>query len=146
MDNQIIQTVSAIFSGADEHNWAKIQDALADTVLLDYHSMSGNPAAVLTPKQITDMWAGFLPGFDKTNHQLSDFQIKRKGDIATAHFVGKANHYIDNDVWIVEGTYDAEVVQDNAKWVVNKLTFNFLEQSGNINLPSKAIEKLTGKS
>jgi len=141
-NEKIIQTISAIFSGADERNWEKVENAMAENVLLDYSSLSGSAAATLPSHQIIEMWRGFLPGFDRTHHQLSNFQITQHGDTATIHCNGKADHFIDKDVWTVEGTYDAGASKVNGRWVATKLKFNLAKQSGNTNLPAMAVEKL----
>jgi len=139
---KIIQTLTDVFEGADERNWQKVLDAMAATVLLDYSSLTGNPAALLPSSEIVETWKGFLPGFDKTHHQVFNFKVSENGNVAMVTFDGKADHFIDNQVWTVEGAYDAEVMQLTSKWVVSKLKFNFSEQSGNSNLPALAIERL----
>jgi len=147
MENEkIIRAISAVFNGADERNWKKVENAMADNVLLDYSSLSGSPAATLPSAQIIETWKGFLPGFDMTQHQLSDFQVTRQGNIANVHCNGKADHFIDKDVWTVEGTYDAEVTKNNSQWAITGLKFNLSKQSGNTGLPAVAIEKVKTKS
>jgi hypothetical protein len=143
MKNQeIIQTIKTLFKGVDERNWTKTEGVMTPNILLDYTSFIGGEPAILTPKQITESWAGFLPGFDKTNHQLFDFQISINNKTATVIYVGKADHYIDNEVWTVEGTYESELIKTNENWFVSKLKFNFVAQSGNLDLPAKATEKM----
>ena len=140
---KIIQTVSAIFNGADEHNWQKVEQALADEVLLDYSSLSGNPAAKLTSKQIIDAWKGFLPGFERTHHQLSKFEVSENGDEAEAHFYGKADHFIGKEIWTVEATYDAGLTKTGGDWKVSRLKLNLLSQSGNTGLPGLAGQRVS---
>lgn len=142
---KIIQAITNIFNGADEHNWNKIQKAMAENVLLDYASLSGNPAATLPSKQIIETWKGFLPGFDKTHHQLSNFKVTQNANMASVHYDGKADHFISKEVWTVEGTYDAEVLKTSNIWVVTKLKFNLSKQSGNTNLPAQAIQIINNK-
>jgi SnoaL-like domain len=139
---KIIQAILAIFNGADERDWQKVEQAMADNVLLDYASLSGNPAATLSAKQIIEAWRGFLPGFDSTHHHLSDFHVQQNGDQAVIHCKGKADHFLNNDSWTVEGTYDAEAAKVNGEWVVTKLKFNLSGQSGNTALPAQAAEKM----
>jgi len=146
MENEkIIQAISAVFNGADERNWKKVENAMADRVLLDYASLSGSPAATLPSTQIIETWKGFLPGFDRTHHQLSDFQVSWQGNIAKVHCNGKADHFIDEDVWTVEGTYDAEVTKNIGRWAITGLKFSLSKQSGNTDLPARAIEKVKTK-
>jgi SnoaL-like domain len=143
MENaEVLLPVITIFNGADEHDWIKVENAMAPKVLLDYTSFSGGDPANLTPKQITESWAGFLPGFDKTHHQLSNFNSIIKNETATVTYTGKADHYINNEVWTVEGTYESELNKVNGNWLVSTLKFNFAAQSGNLDLPAKAIERM----
>lgn len=139
-NDKIIQTITAIFSGADARDWPKVKAALANKVLLDYSSMNGNPAAVTSSEGIITTWSSFLPGFDKTHHNVFDFKVEQQGDSANVHFTGKADHYIGEDKWIVEGTYDVEVTLVGEDWKVSKFRFNFEQQSGNTTLPQRVME------
>ncbi len=138
MIENVKQKVADIFEGADERNWAKVENAMAEKVLLDYTSMTGGQPALLSPKEITNAWANFLPGFDKTHHHLSNFKIDSKDDLAIVTFNGKADHFIDDQTWTVEGDYYVEIGTDKK---VSLLKFNFTNQSGNTELPQKATEK-----
>jgi len=135
---KIIETIANIFEGADERNWSKVKASFANEVLLDYYSMNGSPAVVLSAKDILTAWKGFLPGFDFTHHYVTEFHIEQSDGIAKAHFSGKADHFIDGQSWTVEGTYDLELaaIGDEAK--VTKFKFNLQNQSGDTSLPQKA--------
>ncbi len=137
--DKIIQTFSSVFAGADERDWAKVQNAMAVNVLLDYSSLSGNPAASLSSEQIIETWKGFLPGFDRTHHQLSEFEVELNQAVVNIHCRGTADHFIGREVWTVECTYDAELEQANGNWVVTKLAFHLLRQSGNTALPAQVL-------
>ncbi|WP_118974282.1 nuclear transport factor 2 family protein [Taibaiella koreensis] len=143
---KITQTVSNLFDGTDRHNWTMVENAMAENIVLDFSSMTGESASTKTATQIVENWAAFLPGFDKTHHQLSNFEVRQHGNIATAHYSGKADHYIGPDVWTVEGTYDTELSKTNNDWLITKHTFNFTRQTGNINLPAKALEIMKSKA
>ncbi len=143
MENQkIIQTISTIFNSADEHNWKNIENVMTANVLLDYSSFVGGEPLNLSPKQITDSWAGFLPGFDKTKHQLSNFKVTINNLKAIVTYNGKADHFIGNEVWTVEGTYEIDLIKINYNWLVSGLKFNFASQSGNLDLPAKATVRM----
>ena len=143
---KIIQTVKNLFNGADEHNWTKVENSMGDSVLIDFSSMTGEASSIKTAKQIAGNWATFLPGFDKTHHRLSNFQVTQNDNTATVHYNGKADHFIGKDVWTVEGTYDTELSNTNNNWVITKHKLNFTKQSGNTNLPAKAIEIMKAKA
>jgi ketosteroid isomerase-like protein len=146
MENIIIHQVNTLFSGADERNWNKVKSVMHTPVLLDYSSMTGSPATNLTPEEITAAWSAFLPGFDRTNHKLSDFKVIINGDQAIIHYTGKADHYLNAEVWTVEGSYDTKFKRVNENWLVVAHTFNFQKQSGNNTLPAAATKKMEPSS
>jgi len=142
MENNIIQQIKNLFSGADARDWEKVKAVMNDTITLDYSSMTGNPAISLTPNDITNAWAAFLPGFDSTHHQLSNFSVTIDGDLATADYAGKADHFINQEIWTVEGTYHTNLKLINGSWLITGQKFNFTQQSGNTELPALATQKM----
>src|SRR5689334_16982754 len=102
MEYKITENIKALFSGADERNWSKVKSVLGKQVFLDYSSMTGAPGVGVSPDQIVAAWSGFLPGFDRTNHQLSDFKVEIKDNEAIATYIGKADHFLKDTVWTVE--------------------------------------------
>ena len=150
--NEEISTVCLnIFIGTDERNWPRVERAFAPTVLLDYSSMSGQPAANLTPRQITTAWKGLLPGFDHTHHQIGNIivtqHLGRSGPVSADVFCyGTATHYIANapggNLWTVVGTYSFHLVRaGNGTWQVDKMRFDVKYQDGNLELPKLATER-----
>lgn len=139
--DKIIEIVKDIFAGADERNWTKVQNAMAQDVWFDYSSLSGNPPAMLASKQIIEAWKRFLPGFDETRHRLFAFKVTQAKNRAVIYFEGKADHFIDNEIWTVEGNYKVEAVKEINEWHVDKIIFNLMKQSGNMNLPALAAQK-----
>ena len=119
-EKEILEVITSLFKGADEHDWLKVQQAMASEVLLDYTSMTGGSPMLLSPKHIVQNWAGFLPGFDKTQHQLSSFHVKMNGEQALGNYFGKADHFIGGNVWTVEGTYETELQKVVGEWKITK--------------------------
>jgi len=142
MEEIIIEQVKKIFQGADERDWQKVASVMDTYVMLDYSSMTGSPASLLTPEQITSAWAAFLPGFNRTNHKLSDFKVQVSNGIATVTYLGAADHFYNAKVWTVEGSYTTQlkIIDDN--WLVTAQTFTFRQQGGDINLPSEVSQKM----
>ncbi|MGC3945765.1 MAG: nuclear transport factor 2 family protein [Chryseolinea sp.] len=142
MEHTIVENISALFSGADERNWSKVKSVLSQHVLLDYSSMTGAPAATVSPDQIITSWSAFLPGFNRTNHQLSDVRVERKDREAVATYNGKADHFLNEKVWTVEGSYTTEVKLINGIWLITSQTFHLQKQSGDTTLPGQAQARM----
>lgn len=134
--------IKKLFHGVDNRDWESVISVFDENVLLDYSSMTGTPPSLLSPQKIIDAWSSFLPGFDETNHQLSDFNISKEDNFTTVTFEGKAEHFIGNSVWIVEGDYFIKISNNNK---VSLMKFNFRKQSGDIELPKKATEIIHNK-
>ena len=140
MQTEIINIIKDLFSGADERNWEKVKNTFANEVLLDYSVLSGSPAAILSPNMIIAAWQGLLPGFDITKHQPSDFMVKQNNDNATVHYFAKADHFLGGEEWTVEANYDTCLIRVADGWKINSHKISNVKQSGNVNLPVKAME------
>jgi len=139
----INETVANLFIATDNRDWPKVEAIFADNVELDYSSMTGNPAIILTPKQITDGWKTILPGFTYTHHQIGNIVTKVEQAKAEVFCYGTATHYLADsagNVWTVIGTYNFELQKTDEIWKISKMKFNFKFQDGNVDLPKKAIE------
>lgn len=134
-----------IFIQTDARRWDRIEAIFAPQVLLDYSSMSGEPAASMRPDQITTAWKQVLPGFDQTHHQIGNIIVTGRGADADLFCYGTATHYLADQpggsIWTVVGTYDFHLVQIDSDWRVDRMTFNLKYQDGNLNLPNLAGER-----
>jgi len=135
-------TISRLFAAVDARDWLQVESIMDDKVLLDYTSMSGGSPGWLAPRQITDTWAAFLPGFDRTHHEIFDIQSSDQDDSTQFHFKGRAEHFIGIESWVVEGTYDALLVKREVEWKVSRFKFNLQAQSGNTQLPALAAARM----
>lgn len=139
-------TVIGLFVATDQQAWETVQESFADEVVLDYSSMTGNPAANLSPQDIVTAWKGVLPGFEHTHHQIGNLLGSVDGDRAKVFCYGTATHYLEDEngnVWTVVGSYDFDLQrQEDQSWKISSMTFHFKYQDGNTELPQKAIQNL----
>ncbi|MEJ7646498.1 MAG: nuclear transport factor 2 family protein [Chryseolinea sp.] len=142
MDTEITKPINDIFTGVDERDWLKITNALADEVVIDYTSLNGGEPKLQTADEVAAAWASFLPGFDATHHEVSDFKRTVKGEDAVVHYKGKAAHFLNKEVWKVEGTFETELRKTNDGWRITKHKFIVTKQEGNSQLSAKATEVL----
>ena len=146
--NTINQLVTQLFVATDQQDWETVEACFAATVNLDYSSMSGNPAATVSPTEITTAWKGILPGFTHTHHQLGNFITMVDGNTAHVFCYGTATHYLEDEkgnIWIVVGSYDFDLGIEGDNWKISSMTFHFKYQDGNTALAVKAIENAKSK-
>ncbi|CAG5016154.1 hypothetical protein DYBT9275_05487 [Dyadobacter sp. CECT 9275] len=142
MTAPIIQPIKALFASVDARDWQQVRAVMDAHVLLDYSSMNGNPATNLTPGEITSAWEAFLPGFDRTQHEVSGFDIQPGDHLAMVHMRGEAQHWIGDDCWLVAGTYDITLCEVGDRWLIMSMKFNFESQGGDTSLPARAQERM----
>ncbi len=141
----IEETVAYVFINSDQRNWSGVEAQFAPNVTLDYSSMTGNPAAKITPIEITAGWKTVLPGFTHTHHQIGNFVTEINGNKAHSFCYGTATHYLEDEggnIWTVVGSYDFDLEKIESEWKVTTMTFNYKYQDGNGNLIQKAIENV----
>ncbi|MEO1653411.1 MAG: nuclear transport factor 2 family protein [Bacteroidota bacterium] len=146
---QPAEVITKLFVSTDQQNWSEVSSCFADQVVLDYTSMSGQPAATLSPNEIISAWKGILTGFEQTHHQAGNFIISQEGDQAQVFCYGTATHFLPDgagNVWTVVGSYDFTLAQTaQGTWQINQMKFNFKYQDGNTSLPAKARQRASQK-
>ena len=66
---------------------------------------------------------------------------KPSADNALVRYSGKTDHFLGNDVWMVEGNYETELHKTNGVWLITKHKIHLIKQYGDTDLPRKAKEK-----
>lgn len=138
----LVDIVKTFFTSVDDRNWERTKATMTDNVLLDYSSMSGEAAAWISPGDIIAGWASFLPGFNKTQHEIFVFKIDAVPEMATVHCRGKADHFVGDEIWTVEGNYEIVLESTGKGWLIREFKFNFIRESGNARLPDIARRRM----
>ena len=145
-DQQAIQALlEQLFAAADARDWDAAKSLMAERVYTDYSDLGGTPG-FQTPDEIVNGWAGLLPGFEHTVHQIHNFAIWVADDRATSTFDGIAVHYLQvadgDDYWTVFAGYDTEFVQENGAWKLARIDLSLYRQAGNESLSMAALERV----
>ncbi len=135
----IIDAITDIAAGADRHQWDRVRNAFADEVVLDYTSLWGGKPSTLSGDEVIASWSGFLPGFDRTLHLVTNHTIVAKDDhraVAEADF--QATHRIGNAMWQLMGHYHYELTRIGSVWKVTSLTMTYTHETGDRGLVEQA--------
>jgi hypothetical protein len=138
----IVDAITDIAAGADRHDWPRVRGAFADTVTLDYTSLWGGESATLGADEVIAQWSGFLPGFDRTLHLVTNHTIVASDeDGATAEADFQASHRIGTDMWVLMGHYRYELVKVAGDWKVQSMTMDWTHETGDRRLVARAAER-----
>ncbi len=86
-------------TGIDRHQWDLYRSIFADTVLFDFSSWSGQPAAEMSADDWVAGVRATLEPFDATQHVLTNFAIEIEGDDATCTcYMAAHHHLVEGDV------------------------------------------------
>ena len=134
-----------LFSAADQRDWEAAKSVMAQQVYTDYSALGGQ-AGVQTPEEIVTGWAGLLPGFERTIHQIHNFAIWVAGDRATSTFDGIAVHYLQvpdgENYWTVFAGYDTEFIKEDGEWKLARIDLSLYQLAGNNELPQAALKNV----
>lgn len=144
--HQIIEAINNVAICADLGKWDKlVSEVFAAEVTVDYSSLFGGEAQIMQAKDLVAGWQSVLPGFEATQHLLSNHQVALNGDRARALAYVRAYHYLPNrtggSTWVVGGYYDYELVREQTGWRVCKIKLNLQYTEGNQNLINIAQQR-----
>jgi len=88
----------------------------APGAVIDYSSVSGPESANVPVEQHRAKLATFLPGFDKRQHQVTNFEVKVQGDQASCRAQVRAIHLLQGEIWLVHGTYHHRLTRTPDGW------------------------------
>lgn len=133
----IVESVGLL---ADTGNFEALEKLYAPEVEMDYTSLVGGEVELKSPKAIMTQWAGVLPGFDLTRHELSNIKVSSNGQTASATADFIADHYVNDLFWQVKGTYRYELIKDTDEWLITAHKLNLKEEQGTRDVFGPAIE------
>jgi hypothetical protein len=143
----IIDAITAIAAGADRAQWARVRSAFTETVTVDYTSLVGGQPATLKSADLVKSWEGFLPGFERTQHLVTNHTItSMSGNVATAEADFQATHRIDSEFWVLGGRYNYSLAKEGETWKVASMTMTWTWETGDRGLMAKAAERMKGKA
>ncbi|CAN5203898.1 hypothetical protein BH10PSE3_BH10PSE3_01610 [soil metagenome] len=97
---------------------------------IDYSQTFGPDSANVPVEKHRANLQAFLPGFDKRQHQVTNFQILVDGDDAIARSQCCAVHTLGQEVWTARGTYHHRLKRTAEGWRINYQRVDMVCQDG----------------
>lgn len=148
--SELESIILKFFSDVDEQKWDDVAAAMTESVSINYTELGGEQG-FFTPDEILSTWKSFLPGFERTIHNVHNIAIWEVGDRATATLDAIALHFLNGSEWTVFVGYDTEFIKEDGAWKLARIDLSLYSVHGNNDLPAQALEqasapefKLTG--
>jgi len=97
---------------------------------IDYSTVSGPDSSNIPVEQHRQNLATYLPGFDRRQHQTTNFEITVNGDEASSRAQVRAIHTIGSDVWLAHGTCYHQLVRTPEGWRITYQRADLVHQEG----------------
>lgn len=123
----VVESVAVL---ADRGNFEALEKLYSDEIKVDYSSLAGGEAEIKSPQALMTEWAGVLPGFERTRHEISNIKVDANGPRAVATADVVADHYVADLFWQVVGDYRYELVDTDDGWLITAATFNLRAEKG----------------
>ena len=152
---QVRSTIYSFSALADQSAFEYLGTLFATEVSLDYTELFGGEVQTISNQTLMQQWAGFLPGFDTTFHELSNMQVSlEQGDTdlncaqVTVDFT--ASHWLDDSgFWAISGVYQFTLIKEGGNWAISHVKLFAKEETGSREVLAKvaplAAKKLAAK-
>lgn len=136
-------------TGIDTRNWPLFRSIFADQLFMDFSSYSGAPGAAMTADEWVAGCQRMLPGFDSTQHLLSNFVFDICGDEAMVTVYMQAEHFIANRLGdnshTLGGFYVHTLRRGADGWRIQATTLNVTWSRGNRHVYQLAAERVAAQ-
>lgn len=133
----IVESVAVL---ADSGSFEALEKLYADEIRVDYTSLSGGEPELKSPRALMNEWAGVLPGFERTRHEISNIEVTVTATSAVVTADVVADHHVAGLFWQVAGNYRYELADTGDGWRIAAVTFNLQSEQGTRDVFGPAIE------
>ncbi|MER9252561.1 nuclear transport factor 2 family protein [Mesorhizobium sp. M0598] len=138
----IAEAIAGIGLYADLRDWNRVKSYFAASVTTDYTSLFGGKVATSDRDALVAQWQGLLPGFEATQHLITNITVEGAGNDAVARSHVRATHWIGSRFWTVGGSYLHRLVRTPEGWRVNAIAIHRLYEEGDRAILAAAADRV----
>ncbi|WP_406609460.1 nuclear transport factor 2 family protein [Agarivorans sp. JK6] len=143
---QIRSNINSYAALADQAAFEYLGRLFAPEVSLDYTSLFGGEVQQINREELMMQWAGFLPGFDTTFHQISNHRVTVNDNSANARVDFTASHWLGSDgFWQISGEYVFTLQRVQNNWEISSVQLISKQETGSREVLAKAPEQANAK-
>ncbi|MGY3572775.1 nuclear transport factor 2 family protein [Vibrio paucivorans] len=136
---KIRSNINSFSALADQGAFEYLGRLFAPELTVDYTTLFGGEAQQVKRQDLMQQWAGFLPGFDATFHDLSNLNVTINGDKANATVDFTASHWLgEGGFWAVSGEYEFGLERTEDNWQITSVKLNREAEQGSRDVLAEA--------
>jgi ketosteroid isomerase-like protein len=139
----ISEVVTGVGLYVDLRDWLRVQSMFASTVITDYTSLFQGAEQKSSNAALVRQWQTMLPGFDATQHLITNLAITGSGDTATVLSHVRATHWIETRLWTIGGTYTHHLIRSADGWKITYMKIDRRYEEGNRTVLKEATERVS---
>jgi hypothetical protein len=133
MRGEVADAVARFLLALDDHEWARVEAALDETVNRDYSSLFGGEPDAIAGSALVAEWREVLTGLDSHQHLNAPAVVDLNGEEASADVHVVATHVLEGDrgsPWVVGGTYRFGLRRRAERWRIAAIQLDTRWQTG----------------
>jgi hypothetical protein len=141
----VAEAVGGIMLLVDMKDWDAILDHLLPEVATDYTSVFGGDPVTCSREDLLRGWSSRLPGFDATQHTVTQICVRGSGSQATTLSNLRAAHWIDGRIWAFGGSYHHTLSKIDNRWRIGSLRIAMYYEEGDRAVRAQAVERMAAQ-
>jgi hypothetical protein len=141
---EVQDVICAMTGNVDAGDYAKVRRLFTPDAVMKYGTLFGDQYASRPASEFLDFVETYMPGFDHTQHQITNFEIAIDGDVAVSRSQVRSSHWIGERDWLVVSTYHHTLVRRDGGWKIQSAGADKLFESG-ADLVALAAERVKSR-
>jgi hypothetical protein len=138
----IEDVITAVTLFVDTHQFDRLAQLFMDDATMDYSTLFGPDQNAVPAKEFLANVSKFIPGFDSTQHMVTNFDIRVFGDRAETRSQVRASHRIGDRTWIAGSIYFHTLMRAAKGWKIKLMGVTFLFEEGDRGMIKEAEARL----
>lgn len=143
----IAEAVGGIMLHLDMRQWGTVASYLLPEVTTDYTSVHGRGVVQCTREELVEGWSLRLPGFDATQHTVTQISITATGaDSAATVSNLRAAHWVDGRCWAFVGSYHHTLRKVEEGWRIASIRIAMTQEEGDRGVWEAAVVRMAERA
>ena len=126
----IQDVICAMTMHVDHNEYDQALALFTDDGVMKYGDLFGSGFGSQPAADFLNYVQTYMPGFDATQHQITNFDIRVTEDAARVRSHVRASHWIDGRDWLVASVYHHALRRTQAGWRITEMGVRALYDSG----------------